>query len=116
MVEITIQVPESLAEQISEAQLQLPEILERGLEQSSSVPNQVYRQILEFLISQPSPEELLNFAPTDIVQQRVDELLEKDRAGVLTQLESAELDEYVRINHLITMLKARTLPYLIRDS
>lgn len=31
-------------------------------------------------------------------------------------VESKELDEYVRINHLITMLKARALPYLTPEN
>ena len=46
------------------------------------------------------------------MQARIDLLLAKNRSGVLTASETRELDEYVRINHFVTMLKARTLPYL----
>lgn len=116
MVEITIKVPDALAERLSSVQDRLPEVLALGLEELSPLPNRVYRYILEFLISRPSPEALMRFGPTPEMQSRVNELLERDRAGQLTPAESAELDEYVRIDHLITMLKAETLPYLSASS
>lgn len=112
MIEMTIQVPESLAERMSAVSERLPEVLAYGLEELSPLPNEIYRHILEFLISQPTPDEIVNFEPTPTMSERVSELLEKNRTGSLTAAESAELDEYVRINHFITMLKARTLPYL----
>lgn len=112
MVEITIKVPDALAERLSSIRDRLPEVLALGLGELSPLPNQAYRYILEFLVSRPSPDAVLNFAPTPEMQARVEELLERDRSGQLTPLESAELDEYVRIDHLITMLKAETLPYL----
>jgi hypothetical protein len=112
MVEITIKVPDALAERLSAVRDRLPEVLALGLDELSPLPNQVYRYILEFLISHPSPEALLSFGPTPDMRARVNELLERDRMGQLSPAESAELDEYVRIDHLITMLKAEALPYL----
>jgi hypothetical protein len=46
------------------------------------------------------------------MQERAQVLLEKNRASQLTPRETAELDEYVRIDHLITMLKAHAFPSL----
>ncbi len=112
MVEITIEVPESLADRLASMRARLPEVLAHGLDDLSPLPNQTYRYILEFLVSRPSREAVLNFAPTPEMQERVNELLEKNRTDRLTPAESAELDEYVRIDHLITMLKAQTLSYL----
>ncbi|HET7089169.1 MAG TPA: hypothetical protein VFL17_10995 [Anaerolineae bacterium] len=112
MVEITLEVPESLAERLEAVRSRLPEVLAHGLDELSPLPNKTYRYILEFLVSQPSPEAVLTFKPTSEMQARVEELLEKNRAGQLSPAESAELDEYVRVDHLITMLKAHTLPYL----
>ena len=105
MVEITIEVPESLAEQLASVRDRLPEVLARGLSQLSPVPNEVYRYILEFLASNPSPEAIFHFKPTLRIQKRISELLEKNRTGQLTRTESAELDEYERIEHCIRMLK-----------
>jgi hypothetical protein len=111
-LEMTIQVPEQLAEQVATVRDRLPEILAYGLQQLPPVPTEVYRYVFEFLSGQPSAEEILNFAPTTAMQARVQVLLEKNRQGALSELEVRELDEYVRINHFITLIKAQTLPYL----
>ena len=105
MIEITIEVPESLAEQLASVRDRLPEVLARGLGQLSLVPNEVYRYILEFLASNPSPVAILHFKPTPQMQERISELLEKNRTDQLTRAEAAELDEYERIEHCIRMLK-----------
>lgn len=105
MVEMTIQLPDTLASKLALVEDRLPEVLAHGLAQLSPVPNHVYRDVLNFLISQPSPQELAQFAPKPEVQAHVTALLEKNRAGMLTAVEQNELDEYVRINHLVTMFK-----------
>ena len=116
MPEMTIQVPDSLAEELVSAQDRLPEVLAYGLGKLSPLPSEVYRYILEFMVSDPSQEDLLNFGPTAAMQARVDALLEKSRTDELSNVESNELDEYVRINHLITMLKAGALPKSDRNN
>ncbi|MBX3059233.1 MAG: hypothetical protein KF770_22420 [Anaerolineae bacterium] len=113
MIDLTIQVPEDLADELSSVEDRLPEILAHGLGQLSPVPNKVYREVLDFLVSKPSPGEVVKFAPPPEVQAHVSKLLEKNREGMLTMAEESELDEYMRINHLVTMLKARALPYLV---
>ncbi len=113
MVEITLEVPESLAERLLAMRARLPDVLAHGLDELSPLPNHTYRYILEFLVSRPSPEMVMNFGPTPEMQARVNDLLDKQRTGRLTEIESVELDECVRIDHLITMLKAQALPYLI---
>jgi len=105
MAQITIEVPDSLVEQISSIQDRLPEVLAHGLNQLSHVPNEVYRYILEFLASNPSPEAIREFKPTPQMQERISELLEKNRTNQRTPIESAELDEYERIEHFVRMLK-----------
>lgn len=109
MTQITIEVPDALAERITAVRDHLPEILARGLERCSLLPNEVYRYILEFLASNPSPQAILSFKPTPQMQKRINELLEKNRTGQITPTESAELEEYVRIDDLLSLLKARTL-------
>ena len=112
MLEITIQVPEPLAAELAAAHERMPEVLAYGLGQLTPLPNEIYHYILEFLVSRPSPEEVARFVPLPSMRARANELLEKNRSGTLTAVETKELDEYVRINHLITMLKAGALPYL----
>ncbi len=64
-------------------------------------------EILEFLASTPTPDDIIAFKPSDVLQARASELLEKNRQGTLTAEENAELDEFSRMNHWMSMLKAK---------
>ena len=109
MAQITIEVPDSLAERLAPVRDRLPEVLARGLTESFPLPNEVSSYLLRFLTSNPSPQEVLDFKPTQAMQDRISDLLEKNREGELTHAESTELDEYGRIHRFISLLKARAL-------
>jgi hypothetical protein len=109
MAEITIEVPQALAERLVSVRDRLPEMLARVLDEPASLLNDVYRYVLEFLISNPSPQAVVDFKLTPAMQQRVSELLDKNRAGQLTPAESAELDEYQRINRFVRKFKIQAL-------
>lgn len=109
MVSLTIEVPETLAERLEQVRPRLSEVLALGLQELSPLPNQVYRHVLEFLASNPTDAELVEFGPTAEMQARVSDLLDQDRIRGLTAAEDQELEEYTRIDHFITMLKARAL-------
>ena len=116
LAEITITVPAALADRLVAVRDRLPEILAHGLEELSPLPNEVYRSILAFLASNPSPEEIATFHPTSGVQDRVRTLLDRNRAGQLTATEATELEEYERIEHCMRMLKIRALKNASADS
>lgn len=69
-------------------------------------------QILNFLTSNPTPQQIATFSPTSEMQLRLRTLLERSKAEELTEQERLELDQYERIEHLVIMLKAGNLPYL----
>jgi len=46
------------------------------------------------------------------MQTRLQTLLVRSKAGELTPLKQREIDEYERIEHLIVMLKAGSLPHV----
>lgn len=69
--------------------------------------NPLLNEILDFLVSSPTPEQIIAFTPTDIVQVRVRDLLEHNRQGMLTREEQHELNELTYLNHLMSMLKIR---------
>lgn len=109
MVEITIQVPEALAERIAAIRERLPEVLAIGLKELPPLPNEVYRYVLEFLGSNPSPQEILDFDLTPAMRGRGKELLKRERSGQLTTTEATELDEYARIDNILSTLKTGAL-------
>ena len=112
MAQITIEVPETLAKRLVSVQDRLPELLARWLDEPPPPSNEVYRYVLTFLATNPSPQEILDFRLTPAMQARASDLLAKNRSGELTGVESAELDEYVHINDLVSLLQARALQHV----
>jgi hypothetical protein len=109
MAQITIEVPDSLAEQLAPVRDRLPEVLVHGLDQLSPIPTEVYRNILDFLASNPPPQAIIDFKLPQTVQERISELLDKNRAKALTLEESAELDSYERLNRFVRKFKIQAM-------
>jgi len=111
MTTITVEIPDELAEQMGHMRDRIPELLALSLRQPA-LPAATYRTILSFLASNPSPAQIATFAPPPEVQARLRTLLERSAQGHLSATEVDELDEYERIEHLMVMIKAGSLPYL----
>ena len=111
MAKITLEVPEDLAQQLTSLGDRLPELLRLSL-QHPALSAHIYRYILNFLASNPTPEQIAAFRPKPEMIERLQTLLQRSKAGELTGAEQAELDEYERLEHLIVMLKAGNLRYL----
>jgi hypothetical protein len=69
----------------------------------------VYDDLLDLLAESANARRVLAFRLSDEKQARLDELLERNREGTLTDDESAELDAYERFEHVVRLLKARVL-------
>lgn len=110
MATITIEVPDELSEQLAQLGDRLPDLLRQWVQQPM-LPATVYRYILDFLTSQPPPEQITAFRPTAEMQERLRSLVAKSQGEDLTPDECRELDEYEQIEHLIIMLKLGNLPY-----
>jgi hypothetical protein len=111
MPKITLEVSEELSEQLALISDRLPELLALSLQQPA-VPSNIYRYILDFLVNNPTPEQIAAFKPTPEMQERLRTLLLRSKVGELTPSELKELDEYERIEHLVVMIKAGNLSYL----
>ncbi|MBO3458410.1 hypothetical protein G7B40_025380 [Aetokthonos hydrillicola Thurmond2011] len=120
MAQLTIQIPDELAERLEPLQNRLPELLWRLLDidnlQINSQPTiqaettniaAVYQEVLDFLIKRPTPEEITTFKVSPLSQTRLQELLEKNRSATLSPMELAELDVYEQLEHMMLLLKAR---------
>ncbi len=116
-MEITIQVPDVLEQQIRSVQDRLPEVLERGLqdmlhEEETPQPVQDEETILDMLTSQPSPEHVLAIAPSPALQARVNTLLQRSKDERLTRQEERELDRYLYLEHLVRLAKAQAYKHM----
>jgi hypothetical protein len=63
--------------------------------------------VLELLASLPAPEDILALRPSERLQSRIDELIEKSRADGLSDPEEAEWERYEYLEHLVRMAKAK---------
>jgi hypothetical protein len=71
-------------------------------------------EIIEFLAKQPTLGEIVTFRPPEALEECLEDLLDKNRAGILTDSERAELDTFVRTNHFMSMLQMRIEQRLAR--
>ncbi len=67
----------------------------------------VYDEILDFLAAGTTAESIANFRPSKEAQSRVRELIERRSEGKITPAEDEELEDYLRLEHLMIVAKAR---------
>jgi hypothetical protein len=72
--------------------------------QSTSI---YHDELVDFLASAPSREQLLNFRPSEEVRRRARGLLAKIRDGSLTNEEQQELDQFEQAELLMQLICAR---------
>jgi len=107
MATLTIEIPEDLAHRLQPVQDQMITILEFGLQAVAPVQQKPYLDMIDFLASGPEPDELAAMQASPALQERIAELLDKNRVGELTAQEAAELDRYEQLDYLMTLVKAR---------
>ena len=74
---------------------------------ASAPTDTLFDEILEFLASTPTPERIIAYQPPDAFQQRLSDLLAKNRSEQLTEAEQVELDEFLRMNRFMSRLKLK---------
>ncbi|MCU0570055.1 MAG: hypothetical protein MUF49_26205 [Oculatellaceae cyanobacterium Prado106] len=116
MTQITIDIPDDLAQRLQQFQGQLPQVLELGLQELETQQRSTNfldeKDIILLLASQPAPEEILAIRPSLEFQARVSELLAQSKAGTLTAKGEAELERYLTLEHLVRLAKTRALEKL----
>jgi len=55
---------------------------------------------------------VIDFRPSEAAQARVEDLLEREKDGELSSAERSELDNYLQIEHLMRLAKARARDFL----
>jgi hypothetical protein len=66
-------------------------------------------EILDFLVEQIPAQSLANFKASDGARQRVWSLITQEKESGLRPGEKVELDDYLKLEHLVVMAKARAL-------
>ena len=59
-----------------------------------------------------SPEQMVSYMPAEDEQEYVENLVNKSKDGTLTEIEKAELDYFVQMEHLLQMMRSRAAKIL----
>jgi hypothetical protein len=112
MQQITVDLPDDLALRISPLRSELPQILELGLrEWHLDIASEFagLAEVLDFLVTLPSPEEVLALRPSPDLAEQIAALLEKNRTVGLTEAEERLWQHYEHVEYLVQMAKAKAL-------
>ena len=72
-----------------------------------NVQQSIFTELAEFLVSQPSLEELADYKVSAAVQEHLDGLLEKNREGHLSTEEGLELEKMLAVSHVMSLTKTK---------
>jgi hypothetical protein len=104
MAEVTLKLPDELAKRVEPLRY-LPTILEITLLTLKTPAAQTEGELTEFLSTNPSPQQVLEYHGTARAQERMSRLLDLNQAGIISETELQELNELVLLDHIITALK-----------
>jgi hypothetical protein len=122
MAQLTIEIPDELAQRLAPYKNQISEIFanlvntslrEKSIDKLdiSSTPSPTelptYLEIIDFLVNRPTSEQIAKFKVSEQSQTRLRELLQKNRDISLISSEVAELNLYEQLDTLMTMMKVR---------
>jgi hypothetical protein len=79
-----------------------------------STASPVYFEIIDFIAAGTTPQAVAQFRPSPEAQQRVAELIERERENCLSAEEKAELDHFMELEHILRMAKAKARQILSR--
>jgi hypothetical protein len=66
-------------------------------------------EILDFLVEQIPRQSLANFKASEEARQRVWALIAKEKESGLLPEEKVELEDYLKLEHLVVLAKAKAL-------
>lgn len=117
MATITLEIPEELAVRLDPLRDRLPELFSQLLDSAYAekkftlsgtvMTHPVFLELIDFLSARPIAKQILARKVSSAVQERLEELLDKNREKGLTAAEEEEMDAYRLVNHVMILLKAR---------
>jgi hypothetical protein len=66
-----------------------------------------YAEFIEFITSEPDLDAMANFRLSAESEARISRLLAANREGTLNEDDEGELDDYLRLEHIMRLMKYR---------
>jgi len=74
-----------------------------------------YEEVIDFIAAGTSPQEVADYRPSEAVRVRVADLLAREKTDGLTPEEASELQNYLQLEHIMRLAKARARQHLTAD-
>jgi hypothetical protein len=75
-----------------------------------------YLEIIDFIAAGTTPQAVIDYRPSPEAQQRVADLMAREKEGSLSPEEQSELDHFMDLEHILRMAKGRARQILISGS
>lgn len=74
-----------------------------------------YEEVTNFIAAATTPQNVIAFRPSEESQERITDLLAREKEGALSPEEKSELDHYMQLEHLMRLAKARARAKALTD-
>ena len=103
----TVTLPDDLAKRVQAFGRWLPAILEISLLGLKTPARDAADTLIAFFKTNPSAQEVWAYHLPEAQQKRIERLLEGERENALSEREQLELDEFMRLEQTVRLIKAR---------
>lgn len=73
-----------------------------------------YQEVIDFIAAGTTPQNVVAFRPSAEAEERVTDLLSRQKESSLNAAEASELEHYLQLEHLMRLAKARAHDYLTK--
>jgi len=74
-----------------------------------------YEEIIDFIAAGTTPSGIVAFQPSEEAKGRVADLIHREKTTGLSPEETAELNHYLQLEHLMRLAKARARTHLAHE-
>jgi hypothetical protein len=74
-----------------------------------------YDEIIDFIASGTTPQSVIDFKISEEAQEHLEDIVYKHKAGELTPEEKKQLDDFLAIEHIMILAKARAYKHISNE-
>ncbi len=80
-----------------------------------STTTKAYEELIDFIAAGTKPDDVIAYEPSQAAKERVANLIHKEKTDGLTPEEKSELDNYMQLEHIMRLTKARARRYVTHE-
>jgi len=75
----------------------------------------VYMELIDLIVAETTPQNLASHRPSQAARDRVDDLIRREKIAGLSPDETRELAQYLTLEHVLRLAKARAHEHLVSE-